>query len=520
MHFLRLFFQWAGTAILLPSAFFVNAQQVMRVEASEISQHIQYLSSDAMRGRDTPSPGLDSAASYIARHFKNMGMMPVGGSYFHDVGLVRIDLGAVQQFQLTAKEAPPLSFTLREDFVPLETIGDTTVTAPLVFVGYGIHAPEIDYDDYQNLDVKDKIVVFLTHYPRETENTPLSEYLKQKDLVGVNFKLKTARKMGAAGAIILTDPLNHILLKPKSGIWPALSKAKRKPISPLSFKPSGGQFPAVYGGEKVIAALFGSVDSLKAIQQNIDKNFKPHSRQLKDFVATLATSINLQRVAANNVVAMLPGNSQRLKNQYMVLGAHYDHVGIDKNAIDGSDSIYNGADDNASGTATVMAIASTIVRERLVTKRTLLFVLFAGEEAGLLGSRRMMKNPLFTPDSIAVMLNFDMVSRNGPDSLFIGGLNLSPELQTIANNEINGTGLKILSSSKEDGLGGSDHAPFLRAGIPALHFFTGLHRDYHQVSDEFSRTDPTKAARIAELGLRIALRVDSLPIRPVLNQKN
>jgi hypothetical protein len=519
MHFLRMFFQWAGTAILLVSAFFVNAQQVIRVEASEISQHIQYLSSDAMKGRDTPSPGLDSAAFYIARHFKNMGLLPVGGSYFHDVGLVRIDLGAVQQFLLSAKGAPPLSFTLRDDFVPLETIGDTTVTAPVVFVGYGIHAPEMNYDDYQNLDVKDKIVVILTHYPREAENTPLSEYLKQKDWEGINSKLNMARKMGAAGAIILTDPLNHILLKPKSGTWSALSKAKRKPTPPLSFKPSGGQFPAVYGGEKVITALFGSVDALKAIQQDIDKNFKPQSRQLKDFTATLTTSVNLQKVAANNVMAMLPGNSPRLKNQYIVLGAHYDHVGIDKNAIEGADSIFNGADDNASGTATVLAIASTIVREKLSPERNLVFVLFAGEEAGLLGSRGMMKNPPFPPDSIAVMLNFDMVSRNGLDSLFIGGLDLCPELKTIANDEINGTGLKILSSSKGDGLGGSDHAPFLHAGIPALHFFTGLHRDYHQVSDEFSRTDPMKAARIAELGLRIALRVDSLPIRPVMYQK-
>lgn len=187
----------------------------------------------------------------------------------------------------------------------------------------------------------------------------------------------------------------------------------------------------MYGGEKVIAALFGSVDALKAIQQDIDKDFKPQSRQLKDFTATLTTSVNLQKVAANNVMAMLPGNSPRLKNQYIVLGAHYDHVGIDINAIEGADSIFNGADDNASGTATVLAIASTIVRERLSPKRNLVFVLFAGEEAGLLGSRGMMKNPPFPPDSIAVMLNFDMVSRNGPDSLFIGGLDLCPELKTM-----------------------------------------------------------------------------------------
>lgn len=509
-----------GTAIMLVPAFIVHAQPNLRVQVSEITRHIQYLASDALQGRDTPSPGLDSAAVYIARQFSEMGLAPVGNSYFHDVGLVRVDLGPVQQFSISVKGSAPIAFALKEDFVPLETIGDTTLSAPLVFVGYGLHVPEMNYDDYRDMDVKGKIVVILSHYPRETENTPLSNYLKKKNLTGITAKLSVARRMGAAGAILLTDPLNHLLLKPKIGSWPALGKAKRKALPSLSFRSPYGHFPAVYGGEKVIEAIFGSVDALKGIQKEIDKQLAPQSRELENIFATISTSLNEQKVEAFNVLAMLPGSDERFKGQFVVLGAHYDHIGVDPNAAHGSDSIFNGADDNASGTAAVLAIASAFVREGLNSGRTLVFVLFAGEEAGLLGSRGMMKNPPFPPDSIAAMLNFDMVSRNGADTLYIVGLELCPELKSIVYQEIAGTGLRLLPSPRGDGIGGSDHASFLRAGIPALHFFTGLHRDYHQVSDEFNRISPDKAAWVAELGLRIALRVAALPHKPVLQQNN
>ena len=520
MLFLTKFKTWVGTAFMLVPAFFVNAQPVSGVRAPEIARHIQFLASDALQGRDTPSPGLDSAALYIARQFEEMGLAPVGDSYFHDVGLVRVDLGPVQQFSLSANRSAPVAFKLKEDFVPIETIGDTTLSAPLVFAGYGLHVPEMNYDDYRDLDVKGKIVVILTHYPREAENTSLSDYLKEKNLTSIPAKLKVARKLGAAGAIILTDPLNHLLLKPKAGSWPALSRAARKPLPSLSFKTLHGHFPAVYGGERVIEVLFGSVDALKNIQKEIDQKFAPQSRELENFTATITTSVQEEKVSAFNVMAMLEGNDARLRGQYVVLGAHYDHIGVDHNKAQGNDSIYNGADDNASGTAAVLAIASAIVREALKPGRSLVFVLFAGEEAGLLGSRGMMKNPPFSPDSIAAMLNFDMVSRNGADTLYIGGLELCPELKTIVNQEISGTGLRLLASPRGDGLGGSDHATFLREGIPALHFFTGLHPDYHQVSDEFCRISPDKAARVAELGLHVALRVADLPRKPVLQQNN
>ncbi len=520
MLFLTKFRTWVGTAMMLVPAFFVNAQPVSGIRAPEIARHIHFLASDALQGRDTPSPGLDSAALYIARQFEDIGLAPLGNSYFHDVGLVRIDLGPSQEFLLSAKGSAPVAFKLKEDFVPLEFIGDTTLSAPLVFAGYGLHVPDMNYDDYRDLDVKGKIVVILTHYPREAENTSLSDYLKEKKLTSIPAKLKIARQLGAAGAIILTDPLNHLLLKPKAGTWPALSRATRKPLPSLSFKTAQGQFPAVYGGEKVIEALFGSVDALKNIQKEIDQNLAPKSFELESSIAIITTSVQEEKVSAFNVMAILPGNDARLRSQYVVLGAHYDHIGVDHNKTQGEDSIYNGADDNASGTAAVLAIASAIMREALKPGRSLVFVLFAGEEAGLLGSRGMMKNPPFSPDSIAAMLNFDMVSRNGVDTLYIGGLELCPELKSIAYQEIIGTSLRILPSPRGDGLGGSDHATFLRVGIPALHFFTGLHRDYHQVSDEFSRISPDKAAQVAELGLRIALRVADLPRKPVLQQNN
>lgn len=503
---------WAGAALWLVSAFLVKAQPDIVIPANDIARHIRYLASDALEGRDTPSAGLDSAAAYIAREFRNLGLAPVGSSYFHDIGLARIDLGPVQQLSIITPKGASLGFQLRDDFVPLESIGDTTLSAPLVFAGYGLQLPELDYDDYQSVDVRGKIVVIMTHFPREASDTGVSSQVRKKMRdYNVNSKIQTARKMGAAGVIVVTDPLNHVLLKPRVGSWPALSRAANKPLPPLTFKSDLMNFPAVYGGERVIEALFGSVNDLKALQAGIDKNLKPHSFEMKGYSATIVTSVKIDPVKASNVIAIRPGVDARLKGQYVILGAHYDHVGINRHAEPGQDAIYNGADDNASGAAAVLAIAKSLVNSGLSPGRSLVFVLFAGEEAGLLGSRGMIKNPPFPIDSVAAMLNFDMVSRGGPDSLFLGGLSLSPELQKIAEQEIKGTGLRLVTSIRSDGLGGSDHAPFLRAGIPALHFFTGLHRDYHQVSDEFSRTDPQKAARVAQLGLRMALRIANMP---------
>lgn len=511
---------WAVSVVGLLAAFISYGQTGIRVEATEIARHIEYLASDALQGRNTPSPGLDSAALYIARHFEKIGLAPILNSYLQDVGLIRRDLGPIQQFAIYSSHKGSVSFVLKDDFVPLETIGDTNLTAPLVFVGYGLQIPQMNYDDYQGLDVKGKIVVILTHYPRENESTPLSMYLKDKNLLGINSKLKTAKKLGAIGAIILPDPLNHLLLKPRASNWSALSKAPKKPLPPLSFKAAQDHFPAIYGGERVIEVLFGSIEELKKLQNAIDQQLVPQSSELNDFTATITTSISVEKVKAYNVMGVLPGNDERLKTQYVVLGAHYDHIGMGRPMPPDMDSIYNGADDNASGTAAVLSIASTMVREGLKPRRSILFALFAGEEAGLLGSQGMLKQPPFPIDSMAAMLNFDMVSRNGYDTLYVGGLALSPVLQSIVNEEIEGTGLKIINSSKGDGFGGSDHAPFLRAGVPALHFFTGLHRDYHQVSDEFQLTNPEKASRVAELGLRTALRVSLLPAKPLLQKTN
>lgn len=503
----------------LVSAFLVKAQPDIVIQASDIARHIQYLASDALEGRDTPSAGLDSAAVYIAREFRQLGLAPVGNSYFHDIGLARIDLGPVQQFSITRPFGKSLNFSLRDDFVPLESIGDTSITAPLVFAGYGLRLPEHGYDDYEGLDVRGKIVVVLTHFPRESSDKEISGYERSKlSNYGLDKKIKVARQMGAVGMIVVTDPLNHVLLKPRVGSWPALSRAANKPLPPLTFKSDQMNFPAVYGGERVIEALFGSVDDLKALQAQIDKTMRPLSFEMNGFSATIVTSLKIDPVKASNVMAFRPGADTRLKGQYVILGAHYDHVGIDRQAEPGQDAIYNGADDNASGTAAVLAIARSLVNSGLSTGRSMVFVLFAGEEAGLLGSRGMIKKPPFPLDSVAAMLNFDMVSRGGPDSLFLGGLSLSPILQNIAEQEIKGTGLRLVSSIRSDGLGGSDHAPFLRAGIPALHFFTGLHRDYHQVSDEFSRIDPQKAARVAQLGLRMALRIANMPEKPKLKE--
>ena len=206
-------------------------------------------------------------------------------------------------------------------------------------------------------------------------------------------------------------------------------------------------------------------------------------------------------------MAIIPGTDPVLKDQILVLGAHYDHIGKLNDSDDKEeDIIFNGADDNASGTAAVMAIAEAFAKSERQPARTVIFALFAAEEIGLLGSTSLLNQPPFATDSVVAMLNFDMVSRGGPDTLYLEGHSRTPELSDIILKYAPDLGIHPVTNNRES-IGGSDHASFIRKGIPAIHFFSGIHKDYHQVSDNPDTIDPDKASRVSRLGFRTAWEI-------------
>ncbi|MBN1117605.1 MAG: M20/M25/M40 family metallo-hydrolase [Bacteroidales bacterium] len=482
---------------------FIQAQSPKKTAKSitpeSIINHISVLANDSMLGRKTPGPELEKSAQYIAAQFKNFGLEPVNGSYFQPVYLSKCRLGNNNSVIITRGNTK-YNLEIKKDFIPFESSANISVDAQLVFAGYGITAPEYNYDDYANIDVQGKIVLILDHEPGEEDimsvfdGAMLSEYGKHAT------KLKNAIEHGAGGLILITDPLNHLLIKPIGSPWPSLSKIIPDDAIPTKLVKNNkdNSIPFVHMGKKMISLVFEDIDSLKNIQKAIDESLVPNSFSIPGIKINIRTNIEKNITEVKNVVGFLKGSSAELSDEVVVIGAHYDHIGYKKKVQPGVDSIFNGADDNASGTSGMLNVAEAFSKMNIMPKRSILFIAFTGEEIGLFGSQYYTANPLFPIEKTVVMLNLDMIGRNARDTLQLHEAKEQQEIVSIIQeqNKILKTKLKLVEQGHS---GGSDHAPFIEAGVPSIFFFTGLHKDYHAVSDQVELIDSIKAANVARL---------------------
>ena len=482
-----------------------------RITPELMERHIGFLASDEMKGRKTPSPELDRAAQYLADEMASLGIAPVGGIRFQEVPLHTKNLDQEGCLFSITREGKTNSFRLKTDYTPFDLTADTLVQGSLVFAGYGITAQEYGYDDYRDIDVRGKIVLVMKHEPGEKDALSRFDGLKETRHSLAATKMENARNHGAAGILLVTDPLNHMLLTPQGYPWPGLSKFLPSDNLPIELNQNCDLIPFVQVGESVLKALFGSVDSLRNIQRRIDTLLTPHSFEFPGTEIRLRTALSVNHFTAKNVVGMIEGRKRRLKDEVVVIGAHYDHVGSLTQFKEGEDNIFNGADDNASGTAGVLAVAGALATGKKPA-RSILFILFAGEELGLYGSRHYCENPLVPLEQSVVMLNMDMISRNGNDTLQLSGLKYNPDLAAILLEEAEKTELRNYPEG-EDHFQQSDHFNFFRKGVSSINITTGLHTDYHKVSDDPASVDPAKAAKVAALVYRVARRIAGNDIR-------
>ncbi len=471
-----------------------------------LEEYITYLASDDLKGRNTPGEYLDTAAVYIAEKFESFGLQKINDSYLQKVELGYISLGTENDFSIN-KDGKEIEFKLKDDFIPFEVTGNSSAKGNLIFCGYGISAPHLNYDDYAGADVKGKIVLLLRHVPQEKDSGSVFHGRGGYYYSRLSYKVENAFNRGASAVIFINDPLNHLSVRPVGYPWPSLYSLIPNNQLPLTLlTEEDNNIPVIEAGEKFINNVFGSVSNLKELQTKIDSEMKGFSAEYSDITVALRTSTAIIEAPAYNVAAFLEGSDPELKNEVVVIGAHYDHVGIKKGIEPGQDSIANGADDNASGTAGVIAIAKAFSGLENKPKRSILFITFSGEEKGLFGSKYYVDRPLFPLANTVAMLNLDMIGRNDPDSLFIFGHSWSPDLKEITSEENKESGLK-LHFANDRYLGGSDHASFIKSGIAALFYHSGLHEDYHMVTDEVQKIDFTKAARISQLVFRTAYRI-------------
>ncbi|PYS51588.1 MAG: aminopeptidase [Acidobacteria bacterium] len=480
------------STILLNSLSAVQAPGATESAVSDLSaarylESVTYLARDEMKGRGDGSPELEQAADYIASQFRAFGLKPAGDdrTYFQKFELTTgADFGSKNELQLNGE-----NLKVNTDFVPIAFSNTAEFEGPVVFAGYGITAPELHYDDYQGIDANAKVVVILRHEPQELD--PASPFN------GTNFtphaafinKAINAKQHGAKGIVFITDPNNHAADPDTVGDAARIDETADFGIS------------AVQARRAPVMKLFKDAGKdLAAIQKKMDSDLKSQSFELTGRRVRIATEVHRTRKTVRNVVGVLPGTDATLQNEYVVAGAHYDHLGLgDRNSLAPSQigQIHHGADDNASGTSGVLELARVAAKNKQSFKRSILFMTFAGEELGLLGSSYFVNHSTIPLSDITAMINMDMIGRLTNDRLFVGGVGTSPNFRAWLEDFNKSAGLKLDYS--DSGFGASDHTSFNAKKIPVLFIFSGLHSDYHKPSDTYDKINAPGAVKILSL---------------------
>ncbi len=479
--------------------------------ADVFKNQVRYLASDELTGRGVDTPGIKLARDYIAREFSDYGLLPGGdnGTYLQAFGVTT---------GVAVKQPTSLGFNDREflaldsDWTPLGMSASGQVKTELAFAGYGITAKDYGYDDYAGIDAKGKIVLILRYEPPpKNEKSPFQKWPRYSAHATLRAKMNNARDHGALG-MILVD----------------LQSARKDAPELISlrgiFSRSDNSFIAAQIKHEIAERWFGTQGvSLSALKEKIDRDEQPNSAALRAMKVTLSVTLEPIRGRAENIIGIVPGSDPVLKNEIIVIGAHYDHLGFGYYGTRDSSTegqIHHGADDNASGTAVLLQVARRLAQSNPRPDRTIVFAAFSGEEVGLLGSRYYVEHPPFPLSTTKAMLNLDMVGRLRDNRLTVFGARSAQELSRIINDAARRTGLDIIES---DAIGRSDHMSFYNKKIPSVHFFTGSHPDYHRPSDTSDKVNTDGMARICDLVTAVAQNIAgtqdpmnfvSLPSRP------
>ena len=456
---------------------------------------VRYLASKELKGRGTGTPELEKAASFIAGKFHEFGLRPIDGQSYLQAFQVTTNarLGHSNRFHFSL-DGHMTSLSPQSDFVPFNFSTAGKLTGPVVFAGYGITASDLHYDDYAGLDVRDKIVMILRDEPRQFDE-------KSKDLYSAfAMKASNAKLHGARGVILVNDMAAH---STESDKLLEFGRATGPTDSGVVF---------VQVKEQVAAAwLKAEGRDLREIEAGIDKDLRPQSFALSKLKVELDADIRHDTKTVHNVAAYWPGET----NEYVVIGAHYDHLGLgDEHSLAPSQigSIHPGADDNASGTAGVIELARWFSAQPK-QKRGILFLTFAGEEEGLLGSQYYVNHPILPLQDAVAMINMDMIGRIRDGKVYVNGRGTGSTLARVIDGLKPPEGLHLDFSDKL-GYGGSDHMSFTLKQVPVLFFFSGLHGDYHKPSDTADKIDGADAVKLLGYVGQVAMKLEDDSGRP------
>ncbi len=551
------------------------------IKPVDVLSMLGYISSDWMEGRDTGSRGFDAAADYVVSLFKTWGIKPGGGPARMNVGRLRamaargdfsnqpLERSYFQEFSLKEISDQKTSLTIEVarggslksrtfqsgvDFMSMSSSEGRT-EGPVVFVGYGIKEPSIGWDELKGLNLKDKVVVVISEAPGKDD--PKSPFNQKKELKDKYFPQAQAFQMmammrGRGGQRF--NKLDEIYKQQPAAVFIVQNAAKdsdiynslstdqnalppddrpiiNMPRKRLVIPGARDMMTGMMGGgsattvnitrEMANLLLENSGKTLDELKKSIEATYKPASRDIPGARAIIDSTASSKLIRAKNVIGYIEGSDPKLKDEYFVVGAHFDHVGRWENYV------YNGSDDNGSGSIGVVAIARAMALNPVKPKRSIVFCLWTGEEKGLLGSRYYVQNPTFPMDKTVGYLNYDMISRAFDDQtmerykrmLGVTGMEdlikkIRPayfatvnatkdsgfyELQQEMNKYV-GLDLYINEPELGAGSGGSDHSSFASVKKPYVYYMTAMTPDYHQPSDSVEKASGELFSRVIKLG--------------------
>jgi len=467
------------------------------VTEDELFQHISYLASDSLKGRKPGTPEDRLAALYIANEFKKAGLsfLTKDGLQSFDV-ITRLEKGE-DNFMTMGSEI----FEPEEDFSPFPFTANKTLESGIIFAGYGfdLENEAIRWNDYEGIDVTGKWVLVLLGNPEiDSTSSLFNQYSNERD------KAMVAADRGAGGILFVSGP----------------AFGQDEQLITLEKREGKVNIPALQISRKLADRILEPLGkTVESIEKQLNTERKPSS--FSTGVSLKASSeVKPSMTSTYNVVAYLKGSDPDLKNKYIIMGAHYDHLGM---GGQGSSSrkqdtvgVHNGADDNASGVAALIEVAEMLAGSENKPSNSYLFIAFGAEEMGLLGSKYYVNNPLLDLDKARIMLNMDMVGRLRDQQLQVGGVGTAVESEDIVVHQVPHENLKI--STTREGYGASDHTSFYGKNLPVLFFTTGAHTDYHTPEDDVEKINLPGIVTISNYVCEIAGFIDSTNIPLVFKE--
>ncbi|MFL6335640.1 MAG: M20/M25/M40 family metallo-hydrolase [Pyrinomonadaceae bacterium] len=515
--------------LLLSSNAFAQsaAKPAAAPDAERLRAHVTYLASDKLEGRRTGTGGAQEAARYVARELARDGVQPGfrvncdgqnDSCYMQEFPYVSgVELGRGNALTATRRAdagAPmAIDFKVGEEWMPVGFGFNGKVEGPVVFVGYGITAAEQNYDDYKGAGAAGKVALAFAGTP--DGDNPHGRFTRAGEL---RFKAAAARAAGAKALVVIATDENFRNDRLARLRYDNAGGDAGLPVAVIS-RPSAAEVLGLAGppllAEFEKSLRGGGGGGPVAVVQDAEPG--------RGVVLNLSTDVTRQNAPAANVVGVLEGSDPRLKSEVIVIGAHYDHLGLggEGSLAAREGEVHHGADDNASGTAGLLELARLFAADRKPLRRTVVFVAFGGEEEGLIGSSYYVQNPAYPLGQTVAMLNMDMIGRLRGGALNVGGVGTAGEFRAVVEELNRGdksapqpAAERFALRLSEDGFGPSDHSSFYARRVPVLFFFTGSHEDYHKPSDTADRINYEGEAQVLQLVRDIVYRLQETDARP------